>query len=111
LISFLRLQQDAPVLKALLDNPYFGHEDALILANSGNTSASSLGLLCQNPKWSRHREIRLALLHNRRLPSALVVELSRTLSRHDCQQLLQLAGLPTFVRRILERRIQGSSMT
>lgn len=107
LIAFLRLQQEPAVLQALLDNPYFGHEDALFLANNPSLPGVALGLLCQNGKWSCSREIRLALLHNRRLASSQVVELSRNLSRHECQTLLQMPGLPVFVRRVLERRLQG----
>lgn len=98
LIRQIRLSPDQRVIRALLSNYFFTYEDAIFLANYPKIRGEILAELARCAKWMHHKQLRLDLLANPRLPQGCIPPLIRGFTPFDVKQLLKKPNLRPVVR-------------
>lgn len=111
LIRHLRMLPDRKVIKALLSNYFFTLDDALFLANFPRIKPDILMELASNSRWTQHKQVRLDLLANPKLPAAAVRTLLRGFTEYDMRRLLGRVCLGPSVRGQLTRILANKSKT
>jgi hypothetical protein len=103
-VGVLLLDSERRVIQAALENPRLT-EAAIIRALIGVSSSAALVLaVCEHPKWSLRREIRVALLRNEKTPARFVEEFARRIPLPRLEEILRNSRLPEAVkRRLLDR--------
>lgn len=107
ILKMLRLDKDARVIEALLDNPRAVEEDVLYIINQGRTPAPVLESIARDPKWSCRKEVRVALLRNPATPLSLAIPFVAQMSAADLKNLANDGKVPTAVRRMIQTRLGG----
>jgi len=109
LIPRLLDSSDGPVLARLLANPRLVESDVVRIASGRRAPGDVLARIAGHSRWSRMRDIRLAVLRNTRTPIPAALALVDKLDRRDLQQLTRDARVQRIVRVGAERRLEGSS--
>jgi len=94
----LLLDPEPRVVQVALENPRLTEamvRQALLRTESG---AGLVRAVCEHPKWSLRRDIRLALLRNEQTPMDRAMEFARSLSPNQIQEVLRTSRLPALVR-------------
>jgi hypothetical protein len=94
----LLLDAEPRVVQVALENPRLTEamiRQALLRPESG---AGLAGAVCEHPKWSLRREIRLALLHNPQTPIDRAMEFARSFTAAQLQEVLRSSRLPAIVK-------------
>jgi hypothetical protein len=94
----LLLDADPKVLRATLENARLTETPIVRTLMREQTPAAMVHAVCQHPKWSLRREIRMALLRNRHTPAHLAQEYARSLPAHVLKEILENSQLPATVR-------------
>ena len=107
----LRLDQDARVLSAVLDNRFATEPDVVQAAARSEATPEVLAVIAAHPRWSLRPEVRSALLRNLNLPWPLALGLLTRASRDDLEGLAAAPGITQFLRlcaqRVLAERSGG----
>lgn len=103
LIRQIRLSPDRRVIRALMKNYFFTYEDAVFLANYPKIKSDILSELAMSGKWMHHKQLRLDLLANPRLPMSAIQALMRGFTPHDIHQLLKKPGIRPVIRNKLKQ--------
>lgn len=103
LIRHLRMVPDRMVIKALMSNYFFTMDDALFLANYPRIKPDILLELASNARWTQHKQVRLDLLANPKLPPSAVKSLIRGFTEFDMRRLMGRVCLGPSVRGQLTR--------
>jgi hypothetical protein len=93
----LLLDAEPRVTQAALENPRLT-ESAVVGAILRHSSPTLVHAVCQHPRWSLQREVRIALLRSENTPRACALEYARTLPRLLLKEILQGSRLPEDVR-------------
>jgi len=96
------------VLRGLLGNERTVEADAIRIASGPRATPELLRHLADHPKWGRRRDVRLALLRNRRTPVPVALRLAGGLAPPDLRRLLKDDKVPRIVRVGAERRLADS---
>lgn len=64
--------------------------------------------VCEHPKWSLRREVRIALLRNLHTPLARAIEFARSFSAGQLREILQSSSLPAATRAYLLKELAKS---
>ena len=91
------------VFRALLENPLLTEEDIINIAASQNADPNILSILSTHKKWSFRYPIKLALLRNRKTPTAVITGLLSGLLEKDLKGVLDMKHMPAFVKMCAER--------
>ncbi|HTS56672.1 MAG TPA: hypothetical protein VMH03_03940 [Terriglobales bacterium] len=94
----LLLDAEPRVVQVALENPRLTEamvRQALLRPESG---AGLVRAVCEHPKWSLRREIRLALLHNQQTPVDRAVEFARSFTPAQVQEVLRSSRLPAIIK-------------
>ena len=108
MIVHLRALPERMLIRHLMLNHFFTHEDALFVASYPKISPMSLTELASCPRWSNRREIRRAILCHTRVPRAAVMKVARTIPVHEIQSLLASADLAPVSRQVLSKRVPAT---
>ena len=103
LVSHLRTCPEDRVIRALMLNYFFTHQDALFLVHYPRITAPVLEALALSDRWARHKDIRRALLRNPKTPAAVILPLAAKLTEYDLRQLLKDPRMALFTRNIIHR--------
>jgi len=68
IIKTLRESRNARIIEALLRNWRTVEEDVISIAKNGKTSSDILSIIARDYKWGSSRQVKMALLMNRRTP-------------------------------------------
>jgi len=109
LITCLRDSCDGPVLARLLANPRLVESDVIRIAAGRRAPGEVLARIAGHARWSRLRDVRLAVLRNAGTPIPAALALVGKLERRDLQLLARDARVRRIVRIGAERRLAGSS--
>lgn len=108
ILKTLRMEKDARITAALLENSRVVEEDVLFIINQGRTPAPVLESIARDPKWSCRREVRVALLRNASTPLSAVIPFIAQLGPNDLRVLATDAKVPPAVRRMIQTRLGAS---
>ena len=78
---------DAQVMFSLLKNPRITAEEVIRIARSPSLPSIAAELIAKTTIWSSNSEIRAALVHNARTPTALAIKLLPTLPEPEIRQI------------------------
>lgn len=108
ILKTLRMEKDARITAALLENSRVVEEDVLFIINQGRTPPPVLESIARDPKWSCRREVRVALLRNASTPLSAVIPFISQLGPNDLKVLATDAKVPPAVRRMIQTRLGGA---
>lgn len=94
----LLLDPEPRVLRAALENSRLTETPILRTLMREQTPASLVHAVCQHPKWSLRREVRIALLRNQHTPLPYAQEFARGLPAHLLKEILQNSRLSEAVK-------------
>jgi len=98
----LLLDPELPVLRAALENSRLTETPIVRTLMREQSPAALVHAVCQHPKWSLRREIRIALLRNRHTPLHYAQEFARSLPASLLKEILQNSRLSEAVKDRLE---------
>lgn len=84
---------DAQVIFSLLKNPRITTEEVMRIARSPLLSTVAAELIAKTTIWASNSEIRAALVHNARTPTALALKLLPTLPEPEIRQIAKSGGV------------------
>ena len=101
-------QQQA--MAAALGNPFLSESQILKVLSRSETPERVVAAIAQNPRWSSHYNVRLALVRNRHTPLNTVMAFVPNLTARDLKDISTLdylsPALKTYLRREVARRAQ-----
>jgi hypothetical protein len=107
----LLLDAERRIVEAALLNPQMTEAAIIRALTKGSSSATLVEIVCNHPKWSLRRDIRLALLRNDKISMAKAVFFAQSLPSMALRDVLHHSRLSPRVReyllRVLEERPQG----
>jgi len=110
-LMYLRLDSDARVVAAVLDNRFLTEPDVVQAAARAEAPPAVLELIAGHPRWSLRAGVRSALLRNPNLPGPLALSLLTRASSGDLEGLASAPGVARFLRlcaqRVLAQRVGG----
>ena len=94
----LLLDPEARVVEVALENPRL--TEAMVRQTLLRTESTTVlvNAVCEHPKWSLRREIRLALLRSEKTRVNCAIEFARTLTPAQVQEVLRSSRLPAFAK-------------
>jgi hypothetical protein len=98
-------------MQAALENPRLTEVSVAKVLVRRNTTSSFVEAVCHHPKWSRARDIRIALLRNAKTPLARALEFARSLPAATVREVLQSSRLPQSTKACLLRQLEQSVAT
>lgn len=100
-VGALLLDPEAGVIQTALQNPRLT-EAFVIKAFMGKRSPAALvRAVCEHPKWSLRREIRIALVRHENTPIRFAEEFTRTIPVVQLKEILHTSRLPEAVKNSL----------
>jgi len=106
----LLLDPETRVVEAALENPRLTEalvRQALLRADA---TPGLVRAVCEHPKWSLRREIRLALLRNEKTPTDRALEFARSFTPTQIQEIFRNSRLPAIAKSsILSERLSKST--
>jgi hypothetical protein len=103
----LLLDPESRVVAAALENPRLTEalvRQALLRADATPVLVHAV---CEHPRWSLRREIRLALLHSDQTPIDRAVEFARSVSPTQVQEVLRSSRLPAIAKASILSEARG----
>jgi hypothetical protein len=94
----LLFNTEARVIRTALENPRLTEAIIIKTLMSPSAPAALVQAVCQHPKWSLRRDIRIALLRNDKTPVRLLAEFAQSFSSSQLKEVLQSACLPQAVK-------------
>jgi len=107
LIKVFLTDPDPKVFESLMVNTRLREDELLSLAASPKATAEQLRMLSYDRKWSFRYAIRKAIVLNPNTPRAAAASHLRHLSRVDLQRIHSNPATSTYLRRCIERMIDG----
>ncbi len=105
----LMLDKQNRVRQAALDNPRLTEALVSRVLVRSNVSSALVEAVCHHPRWSRMRDVRIALLRNRSTPLGCALEFARSLPAALLREILQNSKLPQSTKACLLREVAPSS--
>src|SRR3989442_15985117 len=97
-ISVLRRQDDARVIRALLQTPRLLEEDALAIATTAGTPGPILQALAEDARFSARPAVQKAIVQNREVPPSTALRIVRGLSTKVLKELARAPQIPQLVK-------------
>ncbi|MBV8052283.1 MAG: hypothetical protein JOZ80_13915 [Acidobacteriaceae bacterium] len=90
--------QESRVVRTALENPHLTEAVIIKRLLSPRSMAALVHAVCEHPKWSLRREIRIALLRDEKTPIEFLKEFAQSFSRSQLSELLQDSPLAQAVK-------------
>jgi hypothetical protein len=94
----LLLDSDIRVIQAALQNPKVTEALVVKALMMTGSPAGLVRTVCEHPKWSLRREIRVALLRNEKTSKRFAEEFAKTLPAAQIKEILHSSRLPEGVK-------------
>jgi hypothetical protein len=105
--ALLVQESDAQVLFALLKNPRLSIDEVVRVAKSSYLSFQAAELILKTSAWASSLDVRLALIHNPKLPVPFALRILATLPDHEVRIVAKGAATSMPLRQAAIKRIQG----
>jgi hypothetical protein len=105
--ALLVQESDAQVLFALLKNPRLSIDEVVRIAKSSYLSFQAAELILKTSAWASSLDVRLALIHNPKLPVPFALRILATLPDHEVRTIAKGAATSMPLRQAAIKRIQG----
>jgi hypothetical protein len=105
--ALLVQESDAQVLFALLKNPRLSIDEVVRVAKSSYLSFQAAELILKTSSWASSLDVRLALIHNPKLPVPFALRILATLPDHEVRTIAKGAATSMPLRQAAIKRIQG----
>jgi hypothetical protein len=105
--ALLVQESDAQVLFALLKNPRLSIDEVVRVAKSSYLSFQAAELILKTSTWASNLDVRLALIHNPKLPVPFALRILATLPDHEVRTIAKGAATSMPLRQAAIKRIQG----
>ena len=102
----LLVDPDRRVMEGALDNPFLTEVLVVRAVLQEKASTALVEMASRHAKWSIRRDVRIALVRNRKTRSLYVVEFVRTLPSGVLRDLLKDSRLPESARNCLKHELQ-----
>jgi len=103
----LLLDKEVRVMQAALENSRLTEVSVAKILVRSNTTSPLVEAVCHHPKWSRARDIRIALLRNPKTPLGRALEFARSLPAPMLREILQSSRLPQSTKSLLRQLEQA----
>lgn len=97
-VGALLLDPETRVIQTALQNPRLTEAVVIKALMGARSPAALVRAVCEHPKWSLRREIRIALLRNEKTPIRFAEEFVRALPAAQVKEVLQTSRLSEAVR-------------
>jgi hypothetical protein len=97
-VSALLRDPETHVIQTALQNPRLTEAVVIKALMGARSPATLVRAVCEHPKWSLRREIRIALLRNEKTPVRFAEEFARALPAAQVKEVLQTSRLPEAVK-------------
>ncbi len=105
--AILVQDSDPQVLYYLLKNPRIGAEEVARVARSAHLSFQAAELIVKTPQWMSNVEVKLALVHNPRTPSAMALRILPTLPQAEVAKIARGAAVSQALKQGALRLLVG----
>ncbi|HVT60847.1 MAG TPA: hypothetical protein VHR45_20925 [Thermoanaerobaculia bacterium] len=106
--ALLVQESDQQVLFALLKNPRLSVDEVVRVAKSSYLSFQAAELILKTGGWASSLEVRLALVHNPKLPVPFALRILPTLPDREVRAIAKGAATSMPLRQAALKRIQGA---
>lgn len=106
--ALLVQDSDPHVLFALLKNPRLSIDEVVRVAKSAYLSFQAAELILRTSTWASNLDVRLALVHNPKLPVPFALRLVATLPDHEVRAIAKGAATSMALKQAALKRIQGA---
>jgi hypothetical protein len=106
----LLLDKESRVARTALENARLTEAAVVKALLRPNAGAAFVEAVCQNPKWSVRREIRVALLRSPHTPLARALEFARNLPPPLLRDVLHTSRLPENIKAYLRENLKQRSL-
>jgi hypothetical protein len=100
-------ESDPQVLFALLKNPRLSIDEVVRVAKSPYLSFQAAELILRTSAWASNLDVRLALVHNPKLPVPFALRLLPTLPDHEVRAIAKGAATSMPLKQAALKRLQG----
>ena len=107
--ALLVQESDPQVLLALLKNPRLSLDEVVRVAKSSFLSFQAAELLLKTNPWIANLDVRLALIHNPKLPVPFALRILPTLPDNEVRTISKGAATSMALKQAALRRLQRSS--
>jgi hypothetical protein len=105
--TILVQDSDPQVLFALLKNPRLGIDEVLRIAKSSFLSFQAAELILKTNPWFANLDIRVALIHNPKLPTPFALRILPTLPESEVRPIAKGSATSMPLKQAALRRLQG----
>jgi hypothetical protein len=105
--TILVQDSDPQVLFALLKNPRLGLDEVLRIAKSSFLSFQAAELILKTNPWFANLDIRVALIHNPKLPTPFALRILPTLPESEVRPIAKGSATSMPLKQAALRRLQG----
>lgn len=105
--AILVQDSDPQVLFALLKNPRLGTDEVLRVAKSSFLSFQAAELILKTQPWFANLDVRVALIHNPKLPLPFAMRILPTLPDNEVRVISRGAATSMALKQAALKRIQG----
>ena len=105
--AILVQDSDPQVLFALLKNPRLGTDEVLRVAKSSFLSFQAAELILKTQPWFANLDVRVALIHNPKLPMPFALRILPTLPDNEVRIISRGAATSMALKQAALRRLQG----
>jgi hypothetical protein len=106
--ALLIQESDSQVLFALLKNPRLSVDEVVRVAKSSHLTFQAAELILKTSAWASNLDVRLALVHNPKLPVPLALRLLPTLPDSEVRAIAKGAATSMPLKQAALKRIQGA---
>jgi hypothetical protein len=105
--ALLVQESDPQVLFALLKNPRLTLDEVVRVAKSSFLSFQAAELILKTPPWFANLDIRVAMIHNPKLPLPFALRILPTLPDNEARAIAKGAATSMALKQAALKRIQG----
>lgn len=105
--ALLLQESDPQVLFALLRNPRLTIDEVVRAAKSSFLSFQAVELILKTGPWMANLDVRLALVHNPKIPLPFALRILPTLPDHEVRAIAKGAATSMPLKQAALRRVQG----
>jgi hypothetical protein len=105
--AILVQDSDPQVLFALLKNPRLGTDEVLRVAKSSFLSFQAAELILKTQPWFANLDVRVALVHNPKLPMPFALRILPTLPDNEVRVIARGAATSMPLKQAALKRLQG----
>ncbi|MEO8503871.1 MAG: hypothetical protein ABI609_08255 [Acidobacteriota bacterium] len=105
----LMIQDSDPMLLfSLLKNPRLGLDEVVRIAKSSYLGFQAAELILKTPQWSGNLDVRVALIHNPKLPLPIALRILPSLPDNEVRTIAKGAATSSALKQAALRKVIGS---